>query len=178
MRRAWEVSGYRFADELGRDVNINAMSDYEKAKMGSIMEKLAGDDARMAWIHHGNNAEEPFPDEDNNVGWDVGKDEAAKQKAAQQQGSTATTVMPAANPGKKGAATKTKKKAVADKPKKKAAVAKPKKKAVAAKSKKRCNSSNKTKARGPSCRTITSRGWRSTLMTCWRKRTKGSNWND
>ena len=52
MRKAWEVSGYCSANDLGRDVNVKAMVNYDKAELGSIVEKLAGDDTRMAWIHH------------------------------------------------------------------------------------------------------------------------------
>ena len=41
------------------------MVNYDKAKLGSMVEKLDGDD------------EETFPDEDDNINWDVGEDEAA-----------------------------------------------------------------------------------------------------
>ena len=35
--------------------------------LGTMVEKLAGNDRSMLWIHEGNETEEPFPDEDDNV---------------------------------------------------------------------------------------------------------------
>ena len=84
MRRVWDVSGYCSADELGRGINIKAMVNYDKAELGSMVEKLAGDDARMRWINHGNNdTDRSFSDEDNNVNCNVGEDKATMQKADQ-----------------------------------------------------------------------------------------------
>ena len=78
------MSRYCATDDLGREVNVKAMVNSDKAELGSMVEKLAGDDARMRWINHGNNdTDRSFSDEDNNVNCDVGEDKATMQKADQ-----------------------------------------------------------------------------------------------
>ena len=94
VRKAWEVTGYQSVDDLGGEGSIVTMVNYDEAELGSIMENISSDYRRMVWIYHGNHTEEPCPDEDDHVNWDVGEDTAIPRDAAEQQGSTATTAMP------------------------------------------------------------------------------------
>ena len=112
------MSGYCSADDLGKDVNIKTMVNYDKVELGSMVWKLAGNDERMVRICHGNDTEEPFLAQDNTLGWYVGQDEAALRKAIQQQGTKVTTAMSDVNPMKTGAAAGHKRKYVSSKTKK------------------------------------------------------------
>ena len=39
-----------------------------------MIENIAGDDARMAWIDEANDRQHVFTKEDNDVSWDIGTD--------------------------------------------------------------------------------------------------------
>ena len=67
MRKSWEVAGYRPSGELGREASAGTLVHHSAEDLGTMVEKLAGNDGSMAWIHEGNEMEEPFPDEDDNV---------------------------------------------------------------------------------------------------------------
>ena len=45
---AWEVSGYRLVQNLEEETAINAMVNYSKEDLGSMVEDLGGDDVMMA----------------------------------------------------------------------------------------------------------------------------------
>ena len=85
VKKSWVVSGYLPSDDLGREDDVRELVSRSEQEMGSVVEKLAGEDAMMAWIHQGNDAAEHFPDEDNNVDWDLDEDECATKVAAQQR---------------------------------------------------------------------------------------------
>ena len=67
VRKSWEVAGYRPSGELGREASAGTLVHHSAEDLGTMVEKLAGNDGSMAWIHEGNEMEEPFPDEDDNV---------------------------------------------------------------------------------------------------------------
>ena len=46
--------------------------NYSPQQLGTIVEEIAGDDAMMAWIDKANDAEDQFPEEDDDVSLDVG----------------------------------------------------------------------------------------------------------
>jgi hypothetical protein len=65
VRISWVVAVYFPSDKLGREVNTNALVHYSEETIDSIVEELASDAGRMAWMHHGSRDEDPFPDKDN-----------------------------------------------------------------------------------------------------------------
>ena len=50
--------------DLGGKANTSMLVLYSKEDPRSIVEKLAGDDVRMLWIHYGNRTKEPFLDQE------------------------------------------------------------------------------------------------------------------
>ena len=51
-----------------------AVINYSQEQLGTMIENIDGDDARMAWIYEANDRQPVFPKEDNDVSWDVGTD--------------------------------------------------------------------------------------------------------
>ena len=49
-----------------------AVINYSQDQLGTMIENIAGDDGRMAWIDEANDHQLLFPKEDNDVSWDVG----------------------------------------------------------------------------------------------------------
>ena len=49
-----------------------AVINYSQEQLGTMIENISGDDARMAWIDEANDLQPIFPKEDNDVSWDVG----------------------------------------------------------------------------------------------------------
>ena len=45
--------------------------NYSQEQLGTMIENIARDDARMAWIDEVNDCQPIFPKEDNDVSWDV-----------------------------------------------------------------------------------------------------------
>ena len=84
VKKSWIVAGYRTSGELGREVNSSALVHYSKEDLGSIVENIAGNAGRMMWMYHGNGNEDPFPDEDNNVDWDLDEVERATRPREEQ----------------------------------------------------------------------------------------------
>ena len=51
-----------------------AVINYSQEQLGTMIENISGDDARMAWIDEANDRQPVFPKVDNDVSWDVGTD--------------------------------------------------------------------------------------------------------
>ena len=51
-----------------------AVINFSQEQLGTMIENISGDDARMAWIDEANYHQPVFPKEDNDVSWDVGTD--------------------------------------------------------------------------------------------------------
>ena len=49
-----------------------AVINYFQEQLGTMIENIAGDYARMTWIDEGNDRQPIFPKEDNDFSWDVG----------------------------------------------------------------------------------------------------------
>ena len=76
VRKSWEFYGYKSTEDLSNEeetVSV-AIINYSQEQLGTMIENIAGDDARMAWIDETNNPRSVFPKEDNYVSWDVGTD--------------------------------------------------------------------------------------------------------
>ena len=48
-----------------------AVINYSQEQLGTMIENISGDDARMACIDEANDRQIVFPKEDNDVSWDV-----------------------------------------------------------------------------------------------------------
>ena len=48
--------------------------NYSQEQLGTMIENIAEDDARMEWIDEANDCQPIFPKEDNDVSWGVGTD--------------------------------------------------------------------------------------------------------
>ena len=53
-------------DNFEKEAKSHSIVSYEDKELGSIVEKLARDDAMMAWIDDANNRDAPFPIDSNN----------------------------------------------------------------------------------------------------------------
>ena len=49
--------------------------NYYQEQLGTMIENISGDDARMSWIDEANDRQHVFPKEENDVSWDVGTDQ-------------------------------------------------------------------------------------------------------
>ena len=76
VRELWEVCGYKSTEDLSNeeDMVIVTVINYYQEQIGTMIENIVGDDARMAWIDEANDRQPVFPKEDNDVSWDVGTD--------------------------------------------------------------------------------------------------------
>ena len=76
VRRLWEVCGYKSTEDLSNEEETESVAviNYSQEQLGTMIENISGDDARMAWIDEANDRQPVFPKEDNDVSWDVGTD--------------------------------------------------------------------------------------------------------
>ena len=76
VRKSWEVYGYKLTEDLinEEDTASVAVINYSQEQLGTMIENIAGDNTRMAWIDEANDPQPVFPKEDNDVSWDVGTD--------------------------------------------------------------------------------------------------------
>ena len=76
VKRSWEVCGYKSIESIRTDNTSTALVEYTQAVLGTIVENsTAGDDDRMAWIDSWNDRQPAFPEDSNDVSWDVSDDE-------------------------------------------------------------------------------------------------------
>ena len=76
VRKSWEVCGYKSIEDLSNEeetVSV-AVINYSHEQLGTMIENISGDDARMAWIDEANDRQPVFTKEDNDDSWDVGTD--------------------------------------------------------------------------------------------------------
>ena len=64
VRKAWVVSGYPSGSDIEEGVRSDAIVEYTRRELGTMVENIAGDDAMMAWIDSANDPEPEFPEED------------------------------------------------------------------------------------------------------------------
>ena len=64
VRKAWVVSGYPSSSDIEEGVRSDAIVEYTRRELGTMVENIAGDDAMMAWIDSANDPEPEFPEED------------------------------------------------------------------------------------------------------------------
>ena len=73
----WEVYGYKSTEDLSNEEETASVAviNYYQEQLGTMIENISGDDARMSWIDESNDCQHVFPKEDNYVSWDVGTDQ-------------------------------------------------------------------------------------------------------
>ena len=71
VRKLWEVWGYKSTEDLINEEETAsvAVTNYSQEQLGTMIEKTAVDDARMAWVDEANDRQPVFPKEDNDVSW-------------------------------------------------------------------------------------------------------------
>ena len=76
VRKSWEVYGYNSTEDLSNEEEAAsaAVINYSQEQLGTMIDNIAGDYARMTWIDEANDRKPIFPKEDNDVNWDVGTD--------------------------------------------------------------------------------------------------------
>ena len=76
VRKSWEVYGYKSTEDLSNeeDTASVAVINYSQEQLGTMIENIAGDYARMACIDETNDRQPIFPKEDNDVSWYFGTD--------------------------------------------------------------------------------------------------------
>ena len=76
VQKSWEVCGYKSTEDLSNEEETSSVAviNYSQEQLGTMIENIAGYDARMAWIDEANYRQPVFPKEDNDVSWDVGTD--------------------------------------------------------------------------------------------------------
>ena len=76
VRKSWEVCGYNSTEDLSNEEETASVAviNYSQEQLGTMIENIAGYDARMAWIDEANDRQPVFPKEDNDFSWDVGTD--------------------------------------------------------------------------------------------------------
>ena len=77
VRKSWEVCGYKSTEDLSNEEETASVAviNYSQERLGTMIENISGDDARMAGIDEVNDRQPVFPKEDNDVSWDVGTDQ-------------------------------------------------------------------------------------------------------
>ena len=72
--KSWEVYGYKSTEDLSNEEETTSVAviNYSQEQLGTMIENIAGDDARMVWIDEANDRQPIFPKEENDVSWDVG----------------------------------------------------------------------------------------------------------
>ena len=76
VQKLREVCGYKSTEDLGNEEETAsaAVINYSQEQLGTMIEDIIGDYARMACIDEANDRQPIFPKEDNDVSWDVGTD--------------------------------------------------------------------------------------------------------
>ena len=74
--KSWEVCGYKSTEDISNEEETTSVAviNYSQEQLVTMIENIAGDDGRMAWIDEANGHQPVFPKEDNDVSWDVGTD--------------------------------------------------------------------------------------------------------
>ena len=77
VRKSWEVCGYKSTEDLSNEEETASVTviNYSQEQLGTMIDNIAGYDARMAWIDEANDRQPVFPKEENYVSWDVGTDQ-------------------------------------------------------------------------------------------------------
>ena len=67
---------YKSAEDLSNEEETASVAviNYSQEQLGTMIENIAGYDARMVWIDEANDRQPVFPKEENYVSWDVGTD--------------------------------------------------------------------------------------------------------
>ena len=67
--KSWEVYGYKLTEDLINEEEMESVAviNYSQEQLGTMLQNIAGDDARMAWIDEANDRQPLFPKEDNDV---------------------------------------------------------------------------------------------------------------
>ena len=70
--KSWEVYGYKSTEDLSNEEETESVTviNYSQEQLGTMIENLAGDYARMAWIDEANDRQPVFHKENNDVSWD------------------------------------------------------------------------------------------------------------
>ena len=76
VRKLWEVCGYKSIEDLSNEEETASVAviNYSQEQLGTMIENIVGDDARMVWIDEANDRQPVFPKEDNDFSWDIGTD--------------------------------------------------------------------------------------------------------
>ena len=63
VRKLWEVYGYKSTEDLSNEEDTESVTviNYSKEQLGTMIENISGDDARMAWIDEANDRQPVFP---------------------------------------------------------------------------------------------------------------------
>ena len=74
--KLWEVCGQKSTEDLSNQEETASVAviNYSQEQLGTMIENIARDDARMAWIDEANDCQPVFTKEENYVSWDVGTD--------------------------------------------------------------------------------------------------------
>ena len=77
VRKSWEVYGYKSTEDLINEEETASVTviNYSQEQLGTMIENISVDDARMEWIDEANDRQPVFPKEENDVSWDVGTDQ-------------------------------------------------------------------------------------------------------
>ena len=78
VKKSWEVCGYKSVGALRSDAATTEIVELTDHDLGAEVETIAGDDAKMAWIDDRNKRDDAFPDDENDVSWDVTDDEGVE----------------------------------------------------------------------------------------------------
>ena len=60
IQRAWEVYGYRSMEQLHKESESTVIVNYSRQELGSMVEKICGQDGIDAWIGDANDSEPEF----------------------------------------------------------------------------------------------------------------------
>ena len=76
VQKSWEVCGYKSTEDLSKEEETASVAviNYSQEQLGTILDNITGDDARIAWIDEANDRQHVFPKKDNYVSWEVGTD--------------------------------------------------------------------------------------------------------
>ena len=77
VRKSWEVYGYQSTEDLINEEETASVVviNYYQEQLGTMIENISGDDARMSWIDEANDRQPVLPKEDNDVSWYFGTDQ-------------------------------------------------------------------------------------------------------
>ena len=74
VQKSWEFCGYNSTEDLSNEEETASVAfiTYSQEQLGTMIENIDGNDARMEWIDEANDLQPLFPKGDNDVSWDVG----------------------------------------------------------------------------------------------------------